>query len=674
MKQLFITLSFILILCPTIAKARIAEYPVIGAQIFIEPGQTAEEIDEYFKILHDNGLEVARIRMFGAHMLHEGAVPDFTLYDEAFNAAERYGIKLFATLFPVTDELNDVGGFKFPHSKKHLDEIREYIRTIVSHFAGKPALDTWVLQNEPGTGGTSVRHTDLSDSIRSIWEAQKPATPIVRKEFLKADFSEEDFLKYYTAWYLNWIAGEVRKIDNTHNLHINPHALLHQLPEYDFRSYEQFLTSLGVSMHQSWHFGDFERRQYPLGCSIMCDITREKAGKNPFWVTELQGGNVTASGYVPFCPTDKEISQYLWTDIAAGCQGAIFWTLNARNSVMEAGEWAMLDYQGKPSDRLMAAAKVAAIVKKNKNLFSDATPVESPITILYNNESLSIQRRNSSIVKDDTNEARKSNAIIRSVITAYQAISSLGMTPSIASMDYFDWNPQQHPAIIIPNSISLPAEYVTPLINYVKNGGKVIATGLTAFYDENMRCILMKNWPLKECFGGEISEFKVTGPYFNLTIDGIDETVPAHLWRGIIHPDKAEIIGKYGEDVSATHNRYGRGEVYWIPSPINLGAYQRDYTGLALLYATLLHQEIEQEPVRFANPQEDILMRLTKMPDKLIAYIINTSGTEHQIDLIVSNKITDGKLVPVSDARLQNNTVNIPAGEVAICQWTIDKK
>ena len=83
-------------------------------------------------------------------------------------------------------------------------------------------------------------------------------------------------------------------------------------------------------MHLSWHFGYFTRAQYPLGISLMADIIRSGAGKNPFWITEMQGGNVTASGREVLCPTAREITQWLWTGIAAGAEGVIFWTLNQR--------------------------------------------------------------------------------------------------------------------------------------------------------------------------------------------------------------------------------------------------------------------------------------------------------------------------------------------------------
>lgn len=680
MKKILSIFSLLLTLSCLSASAKASQYPLIGAQVFIEPGQTPADIDGFFKTLRDNDMDVARIRMFGAHMMQPGREePDFTLYDAAFDAAHKYGIRLFATLFPVTDELNDVGGFKFPHSKKHLAQVREYIRTMVSHFGDKPALDTWVLQNEPGTGGTKVARNDLSDSIRSIWAQTRATTGDEPRGYLKADFSDEEFLRYYTAWYLGWIADEVRQLDTTHNLHINPHALLNQLPEYDFKKYEEFLTSLGVSMHQSWHFRDFTRPQYPLGCSLMSDIIREKAGHNPFWVTELQGGNVTASGYVPFCPTSDEITQYLWTNIAAGCQGVIFWTLNARKAVMEAGEWAMLDYQGNPSDRLLAAADVARTIKKNKDLFDGATPVKNNVTLLYNDESLKIQRRNSAGLKDNDNEARKPGAVMRSVIAAYDAIASLGTPPAVASMDYFDWNPAVNPAAVIPNMIALTPAQCDSISQYIYRGGKVIATGLTGFYDQDMSCTMMGRWPLSDTFGASLSEVKVTAPYFDLTIDNIADTIPAHLWRGIIRPATARVIGTYGNDVSAVHNSYGRGQVYWIPSLVNLGAYQRDNTALTTLYATLLQPELQANPIQFATPRDGdgILMRLSETPRKVVAYLINTTATPRTVRLNVTPTLTIGATVskpwPTNDntlTPLKDNTITLPPHATRLLTWS----
>ena len=66
-----------------------AALPQIGAQVFIEPGQTAKDVDDWFRILEQNEMTVCRIRMFETHMRKPGGTWDFSLYDEAFRAAAR---------------------------------------------------------------------------------------------------------------------------------------------------------------------------------------------------------------------------------------------------------------------------------------------------------------------------------------------------------------------------------------------------------------------------------------------------------------------------------------------------------------------------------------------------------------------------------------------------------
>ena len=43
------------------------EYPQIGAQVFIEPGQTDKQIDGFLSILPQNVFETARSGLLGAH-------------------------------------------------------------------------------------------------------------------------------------------------------------------------------------------------------------------------------------------------------------------------------------------------------------------------------------------------------------------------------------------------------------------------------------------------------------------------------------------------------------------------------------------------------------------------------------------------------------------------------
>ena len=65
-------MAFLLLAGTAGVRAQQCDVPQIGAQVFVEPGQTPEDIDGFFRLLRDNGMKVARIRMFGAHMYRGG--------------------------------------------------------------------------------------------------------------------------------------------------------------------------------------------------------------------------------------------------------------------------------------------------------------------------------------------------------------------------------------------------------------------------------------------------------------------------------------------------------------------------------------------------------------------------------------------------------------------------
>lgn len=232
------------------------------------------------------------------------------------------------------------------------------------------------------------------------------------------------------------------------------------------------------------------------------------------------------------------------------------------------------------------------------------------------------------------------------------------------------WEMQGHGYPIYTN-IQYPFEFKPPYITRDNPvGSYLIVTGLSGYYDQDMSCLMMGRFPLAECFGGSVSEFKVTGNYFGLELDGgLKGPVAAHLWRGIIRPTTAECIGRYGTDICATRNRYGKGVVYWLPSPIDLGGYGRDNSGLIALYANLCRDEIAACPVRFRSPQSGVLLRLARTPDALAGYVINMSGSDRKIRLAADPSLRNARLIEGGGSLSRNNTLHLAAGAVAICVW-----
>ena len=653
-----------------ILSAQNNSVPEIGAEVFIEPGQTPQEIDTWFKRLKESHMTVTRIRMFETYMHNADGSWDYTLFDLAFKAGEKYGIKIYANLFPATS-FTDVGGFKFPRDQKHLESIAGYIKNVVTHFRQFKSCYGWVPINEPGSG--KYPEEEFSKDKFNEWKKQQPISSYNSKGYEHLDFSSDRFLVDYNTWFLKWLTEEIRKYDPGSLVHVNNHAIFQNAAEYDFPAWRKFLTSLGASAHASWHFGYFSRDQYALAVSANSEIIRSGAGNIPWIMTELQGGNNTYSGYAAMCPTKEEISQWLWTTIGTGSKGAIFWCLNPRSSGIEAGEWAMLDFQNAPSDRMQSAKEVAEVIQGNAPLFANATVVESGVNIVYIRESLWVETKLKA--SGEKYEGRDPGGVMKSALGYYEALSEMGLQANFKEINEFDFSKNDYSgiSIILAHQIAIPSRYWKKLEDFVRNGGKLIVDGLTAFYDENAVLMFNTGFPLENLFGANIREFKLIGELFDEKIE--DLTLPAHLWRGSIKTSTAIPVGPSVDEIIATRNKYGRGEVLWMPSLIGLGSrIKKDYAMLSDLLNKEFMSKSHVNPFCFKIIQKGMFMKTLKSDQTYITILINKSEDKRSVLLNIEE---DFKLNPLmlytnKKGKISGNTIEIAPEETMVIQWKHD--
>jgi beta-galactosidase len=640
--------------------------PMIGAEIFIEPGQTAEEIDTWYRLMKENGMTICRIRMFETYMHRADGTWDFSQFDLAYKAAEKYNIKVWGNLFPATG-FTDVGGFKFPHNDEHLKSIAEYIKNLVTHFKQFKSCYGWVLINEPGSG--KLPDEDFTRRMFEEWKQLQPAETYTSKGYNIFTFDEERFLVDYNTWFLNWLKEEVYKYDPGSHLHVNNHAIFQNVAEYNFPAWRKILTSLGGSAHASWHFGYFNRSQYSVALSANCEIIRSGAGPLPWLMTEIQGGNNTYSGFNAMCPTREEIDQWLWTVIASGGKGAIFWTFNPRASGFEAGEWAMMDFQNKPSDRLIAASSVAKVISANNSLFAAAKPVESGINILYTRESLWVEKKLQT--GGDHYEGRDVGGVMKSALSYFEALGEMGMQSNLKEIDEFDFTLSDYTGtvIILAHQVSIPSRYWKNLDDFVSKGGKLIVDGLTAYYDEHAHCIMKTGFPLEKLFGADIREFKLEGNLFEVSLNDPSLKLPGHCWRGIMAVTSAKAIGFNNQEIIATRNIYGKGEVLWIPSLIGLAGRIQGYAPLSALLNNEIKTSISSVPFRFKAPATGMLMKTLQSGDSYITVIINKSPGSKEIELVNGKNLMPSVLFTDKTGKIDNNKITLAAEETIVIQW-----
>ena len=662
---------FLVILILTVSfcvKAQQKDIPFVGAEVFIEPGQSNEEIDTWFKTLKENHFSVCRIRMFEAYMKNSNGSWSFSLFDNAFRAAEKYGIKVFANPFYYTEK-TDIGGLKYPRNEAHLQSMALFLKKITLHFSKFSSLSGYVLINEPG--GCDLPETDYTKRKFEEWDKIH-----VRKEYsdkgfpVLIDMYKENFKKDYETWFLKWIAEEIKKYDTTHEIHVNNHAIFSNCAEYDFIEWRKFLTTLGGSAHASWHFGYFTRQQYAVAISANSEILRSGAGSIPWWMTELQGGNNTYSGNNPLCPTKEEIAQWIWIVTATEGKGSMFWCLNPRSSGLEAGEWALLDFQNKPSDRMIAASKVAETLNNNASLFANAKEIISGISILYVRQSLWAESKMSTDQKKDF-DALKIGGVMKSSLSYFETLSEMGINANLKAFEEFDFsrNDYKGQAIILANQISMPDAYAEKLESFVSKGGKLIVDGLTAFYDENLHCTMKTGFIYENLFGGNISEFKLIDNLFATYIDG--NNLPTHLWQGYIVAIKGQSFSNPDGKSIAIRNKIGQGEVFWIPSLIGLGSrLQMDYSSLAVLLNKEVKVSIANSPIKFETLQSHVLMKTMHSGISLVTVIVNKSIGVKTIAISLSNpKLKPTVLFANLQGTVSGKIVSIQPEETMVIEW-----
>lgn len=648
------------------SSKQVATPLLIGAEVFIEPGQTVEEIDTWFARLKEAGMLVTRIRLFETYMHQPGDNWDYTLFDAAYRAADKYGVKVYGNLFPAT-AFTDLGGLKFPDDREHLASIANYIKNVVSHFKQFDSCYGWVPVNEPGLGHFPTG--SLAAEKFEEWKAGLPKAEYDSGRYDHFDFADERFLLYYNTWFLQWLTDEIHQHDAGSLIHVNNHAIFKNVAEYDFPAWRGFLTSLGGSAHASWHFGYFNREQYAMAVAANCEIIRSGAGDIPWFMTELQGGNNTYSGFLALCPTAEEISQWLWIAIATESRGAIFWCLNPRSSGIEAGEWAMLNYANEPSDRMLAASEVIDVVNDNISLFENAKVVESGINILYTRESLWVEKKLQTGGK--SYEGRDEGGVMKSALAYFEALSEAGLQANFKEISEFDFSLDDYNniAIILAHQIAIPSKYWALLDAFVKNGGQLIADGLTGYYDENAVGAMRLGSPLRDMFGADILEYKAIDDSPDLTIGSVQ--LPAFQWIGLLRPTTGIAIAQKGNDVWAVKNNYGKGNAWWIPSMIGLGSrLLEDYTGLNQFLKEATDYNAMSIPFMFETPQKGMLMKTMRSGDVTITIIVNKSSERKEFNLLMQAVSPEPMVLFANKGgKTGGNHISIDTEETMVIKW-----
>ena len=472
----------------------------IGAEIFLDPSYTREEIQLHFRRMKEVGLSVARMFVIWDHIERQPGQWRFELYDQAYDAAAASGISVLTTLCPE-DPPGWARQTAFYHAKLPLNtpELRErgaeYVRRVVSRYKDHPAQGPWSLQNEPA--GLAERFDSATLLLFGQWLQRKYGSveqlnqrwfrPL--ESFEKVTFGPEQLRGHwidYTAavdwkWFriqlqtdhLAWVRDQVRCYDSKHPTHANPSALAYNMPAMgaDLWSQKEVLDFAGTTIHASWQLDHHRTEDLDLGMAFITDLLRSGSGGAPWWVTELQSG-LSLSGR-QYNPGAEELTRWLWDDVGAGAKGVIFWCWHPRRFGREGGEWGLVNADASSTVRSEAVSRFTRALAGPAACLQRAEPLPARAAILYNRQTLVL-------ASIDGGER-----VMLSLLGCHRALCERQIPVDFINEDDLRRGAAaRYPVLYLPYSYALDDASVTAVRRYVTAGGTLWADGPVAWKDE----------------------------------------------------------------------------------------------------------------------------------------------------------------------------------------------
>ena len=563
----------------------------IGAEIFLDPGYTPDDIRKHFARMKETGLTVARMFILWDHIEHKPGEWRFDLYDQAYAAAAANGISVLTTLCPE-DPPGWARQTPFYHHKLVLntpalqEHAAEYLRRVVTRYKDHPSQGPWSLANEPA--GLPERFD--APALRQFGEWLRKKYGSVERvnarwfrsieSFDKVSFGPEfpangwtDFAALVDwKWFriqqqtdqLAWVRDQVRLYDPKHPTHANPSALAYNINAggADLWSEKQVLDFAGTTMHASWQFAYYQPTDTELGMAFITDLLRSGSGAAPWWVTELQSG-MSLYGTRPYCPTGEELTRWMWESIGAGAKGVVFWCWHPRRFGREGGEWGLVNADASPTPRSEAAARVTRALAGPAAFLHHAEPLPARVAILYDRQALVLGAIDERSPKDG-------DRVMLSLLGCHRALCERQIPVDFVNEDELRHGAADCYAVLyLPHVYAMDDATTAAVRRYVAGGGTVWADGPVAWKDEygNVRPEIPGG--LTDVFGVKVGDFQPVNEPFRLTPR---DKQAGDTMRLSLTLCGAEVLARdAARQVVATRHRHGKGTAIFFGTALTLG-------------------------------------------------------------------------------------------------------
>lgn len=583
----------------------VPDFPHILHGADYNPDQWQERpdiIEDDFKYFEEAGVNTASLAIFSWAVLEPSdGVYNFDFFDKIMDKMAEHKMKAcFATpsagkpawmseLYPDVLPVNAQGvrarrggrGTFCKSSPVFRRKVRDINRAIAERYADHPALGMWHISNE--CCGTCYcdrcqglfrewlkkKYKSLDKLNEVYWNNfwshtytswEQIEAPMTEKSIHALTLDWHRFTNELLADYIAWEAATLKKY--APNIPVTTNMM--EATDIDYKKVADVIDVVSWDSYPMWHSPDGGHEYSAIKTAFWHDYYRSMKDR-PFMLMEC----------TPSLPSWSNVNKLkkpgmhrlaALQAIAHGSDTVQYFQWRKSRGGFEKFHGAVIDHYGGSDTRVFKeVAELGEDLKRLDEIVG--TKNENRVALIYDVENL--------WGIGEMAGGRKPKKYEDLCLKFYKPLFDAGIGCDIIETTH-DFN--DYDLIITPAPYLMSDDTIDRLEDFVKRGGTLVSTYMTAWVDENDLCRLggFPGGKLKDVFGiwaeeldtlydNESNTVKVSGK----RLDGMKDKYTAKEYCELIHANDADILYEYSSDFysgmpALTVNKYGKGKAYYV--------------------------------------------------------------------------------------------------------------
>lgn len=473
-------------------------------------------------------------------------------------------------------------GFRHNHcytSPVYREKVSIINQKLAQRYRNHPALFAWHISNEYGGEcycpncqaafrewlkekyGTpdNLNHAWWStfwSHTYTDWQQIEPPSPLGENDTHGLNLDWKRFVTHQTADFMKHEIAAVRKF--TPDIPVTTN-LMGFFPGLDYRELTKSLDFISNDLYPMWKGQEKSDIQSAKQAGMIHDLMRSLKHKS-FLLMESTPSLLNWHEYNKLKrPGMNELSSM--QAIAHGADSVQYFQWRKSRGASEKFHGAVVDHAGHENTRVFQeVSRLGARLKGLDEIVGTAVHAEAALLYDWSNHWA---------LDDSRGFCRNHKKLLETLEAFYSPLWENGINTDVIG---FEDNFNDYKLIIAPMLYSVPEKVGERLKQYVKNGGILLCTYMTAMTDETDLCYLggFPGAGLREVFGIWNEEIDTLYPEDKNTVLLNDGTViDAVDYCELIHAETAQVIARYDSDFyqgrpAATVNQYGDGLAYYV--------------------------------------------------------------------------------------------------------------